>query len=95
MQSTIKESGFFSDYSKRLSQVMANSDWSGVAELAQAMQTCWREGHDVYFCGNGGSAGNAVHLANDYLYGIAKRTGGGMRVQALSEIGRASCRERV
>jgi D-sedoheptulose 7-phosphate isomerase len=84
MQSTIKESGFFSDYSKRLSQVMANSDWSGVAELAQAMQTCWREGHDVYFCGNGGSAGNAVHLANDYLYGIAKRTGGGMRVHALS-----------
>lgn len=84
MQSTIKESGFFSDYSKRLSQVMANSDWSGVAELAQAMQTCWREGRDVYFCGNGGSAGNAVHLANDYLYGIAKRTGGGMRVHALS-----------
>ena len=32
---------------------------------------------------NGGSAGNAIHLANDYLYGIAKETGKGLRVQAL------------
>ena len=38
----------------------------------------------IFFCGNGGSAGNAIHLANDFLYGIAKRTGGGMKVQALS-----------
>ncbi len=44
----------------------------------------WRDGRDVYFCGNGGSAGNAIHLANDYLYGIAKRTGGGLRVHSLS-----------
>ena len=38
----------------------------------------------MFFCGNGGSAGNANHLANDYLYGIAKRTGGGMRVLSLA-----------
>ena len=38
----------------------------------------------MFFCGNGGSAGNAIHLANDFLYGIAKKTGGGMRVHALS-----------
>jgi D-sedoheptulose 7-phosphate isomerase len=38
----------------------------------------------VFFCGNGGSAGNAIHLANDFLYGIAKRTGGGIRASSLS-----------
>jgi D-sedoheptulose 7-phosphate isomerase len=38
----------------------------------------------VFICGNGGSAGNAIHLANDFLYGIAKRPGGGLRVNALS-----------
>ena len=38
----------------------------------------------VFICGNGGSAGNAIHIANDYLYGIAKRPGGGLRVNALS-----------
>lgn len=75
---------FFADYSTRLSQVIAAADWSGVARLAGAMLARWRDGRDVYFCGNGGSAGNAIHLANDYLYGIAKRTGGGLRVHSLS-----------
>jgi D-sedoheptulose 7-phosphate isomerase len=74
---------FFADYSTRLGRVMAAADWSGVARLAEAMLARWRDGRDVYFCGNGGSAGNAIHLANDYLYGIAKRTGGGLRVHAL------------
>lgn len=35
-------------------------------------------------CGNGGSAGNAIHLANDFLYGISKTHGSGLRVHALS-----------
>lgn len=74
----------FGDYSARLQRVLAQADWSGVAQLAQAMQECWTHGRQVFFCGNGGSAGNAIHLANDFVYGIAKRTGGGMRVNALS-----------
>lgn len=49
------------------------------------MQKCWKDGHRVFLCGNGGSAGNAIHLANDFLYGIAKQTGGGLRVLALSD----------
>ena len=35
------------------------------------------------FCGNGGSDGNAIHLANDFLYGISKSDGKGLRVSAL------------
>lgn len=84
MQAENPQTIFFSDYSKRLSRILASTDWTAVAQLAAAMQACWRDGRQVYFCGNGGSAGNAVHLANDFLYGIAKRTGGGMRVHALS-----------
>jgi D-sedoheptulose 7-phosphate isomerase len=71
-------------YSSRLQEVLASSDWSSVNLLAQDMLRCWREKRQVFFCGNGGSAGNAVHLANDFLYGIAKKTGGGLKVQALS-----------
>ena len=26
---------------------------------------------DVFICGNGGSAGNAIHIANDFIYGTA------------------------
>lgn len=74
----------FRDYAHRLSNVLAEADWSGVAELADDLLRCWQGGHQVFLCGNGGSAGNAIHLANDFLYGIAKRTGAGMRVSALS-----------
>ena len=75
---------FIFGYSSRLQGVLAGSDWSGVNLLAQDMLRCWQEKRQVFFCGNGGSAGNAVHLANDFLYGIAKKTGGGLKVQALS-----------
>jgi D-sedoheptulose 7-phosphate isomerase len=71
-------------YLSRLQEVLASSDWSSVNLLAQDMLRCWQEKRQVFFCGNGGSAGNAVHLANDFLYGIAKKTGGGLKVQSLS-----------
>jgi D-sedoheptulose 7-phosphate isomerase len=36
-------------------------------------------------CGNGGSAGNAMHLANDLLFGVGRKNGGGgIKVEALS-----------
>ena len=31
----------------------------------------WKSNKQLFICGNGGSAGNAIHLANDYLYGIS------------------------
>ena len=75
---------FCASYANKLSDVLVSSDWSGVAQLGKDMRECWLAGRQVFFCGNGGSAGNAIHLANDFLYGIAKRTGGGLKVQALS-----------
>ena len=75
---------FCAGYASNLSDVLGSSDWSGVAQLGKDMRECWLAGRQVFFCGNGGSAGNAIHLANDFLYGIAKRTGAGLKVQALS-----------
>ena len=85
MQSTLSAKDLFADYSSRLQTNLATSDWSAVAQLAADMQLCWQEGRRVFLCGNGGSAGNAMHLANDFLYGVAKRTGGGLKVMALSD----------
>jgi len=84
MNLTLSAKDLILDYSSRLQGVLASSDWSSVNLLAQDMLRCWQEKRQVFFCGNGGSAGNAVHLANDFLYGIAKKTGGGLKVQALS-----------
>ena len=74
----------FSAYSRRLQAVLAGADWSGVYSLSLAMFTAWQLGRRVFLCGNGGSAGNAIHLANDFLYGTAKKTGGGLKAIALS-----------
>jgi len=73
----------FQEYSKKLQHVLQNTDWSPVEVLAKKIQSCWVNGKSVYLCGNGGSAGNATHLANDFLYGIANQTGKGLKVHAL------------
>jgi D-sedoheptulose 7-phosphate isomerase len=73
----------FSEYSDRLRAVLAAADWSGVAQLGEELLDCWKTRRQVFLCGNGGSAGNAIHLANDFLYGISKQKGSALRVTAL------------
>lgn len=74
----------FTSYASRLQTLLSDYDWSQVNELAIDLKQRWVGQKQVFICGNGGSAGNAIHLANDFLYGIAKTTGRGMRVNALS-----------
>ena len=52
--------------------------------LGNALREAWRAGRCIYLCGNGGSAGNAIHLANDLIYGVGVKHGLGMKVEALS-----------
>lgn len=73
---------YFSGYAQRLQAVLAENDWSKVGTLAGAMREAWKSGSQVFLCGNGGSAANAMHIANDLLYGIAMK-GVGIRVTAL------------
>jgi D-sedoheptulose 7-phosphate isomerase len=73
----------FVDYASRLQGLLESADWSGVTQLAEELQDCWRSDRQVFLCGNGGSAGNAMHLANDLLYGVSKTRGRGLRVHAL------------
>lgn len=72
------------DYTQRLRAVLESAQWDGVADLAAELKACWRDGRQVFICGNGGSAANASHLANDFIYGISKRPGSGIRISALS-----------
>ena len=75
----------FESYVASLTEVFATHSWDKVAVLAQAMFNAWQDRQQLFLCGNGGSAANAIHLANDFLYGIAKDISGpGMRVEALT-----------
>jgi D-sedoheptulose 7-phosphate isomerase len=73
----------FADYATRLGTVLREYDWSSVARLAALLAGCWRDDRQLFLCGNGGSAGNAIHVANDFLYGVSKQLGRGLRVTAL------------
>jgi D-sedoheptulose 7-phosphate isomerase len=75
--------GALSAYAGRLQDVLRTADWSSVACLAEELRACWQTGRRVFLCGNGGSAANAIHLAGDLSYSIAKRHGTGVRVEAL------------
>jgi D-sedoheptulose 7-phosphate isomerase len=74
---------FISRYRQLLVAGLESEDWNGVTMLAEALLDCWRGRRQVFLCGNGGSAANAIHLANDLLYGVDKATGRGLRVTAL------------
>ena len=74
---------YFTQYAASLSGVLQAFDWTPVAGLARALQRAWGQRRQVFLCGNGGSAANAIHLANDLIYGISKENGAGIRATAL------------
>jgi D-sedoheptulose 7-phosphate isomerase len=71
-------------YREKLTEALGLPAMAELPKLGNALHDAWRTGHAVFLCGNGGSAGNAIHLANDFLYGAGLRNGGGLRVEALS-----------
>src|SRR5450631_2074066 len=74
----------FGDYSRRLGAMLEAFDWTPVERLAYELRDCWQTGRQVFFAGNGGSAANANHLANDFLYPLSKTPGSGLRVHSLA-----------
>jgi len=76
--------GLIASYARSLTEALAMEAMDAVPALAEALRRAWSEGRTVYLCGNGGSAGNAIHLANDLLYGAGVAHGVGLKVEALS-----------
>ena len=75
------------DYLQRLKGCFSVEVLAAVETLAEELRQAWIDGRNVYICGNGGSAANAMHLANDFHYGIGACGPGpslpGLRVEAL------------
>ena len=75
-------------YLDRFQGCFNTTNLEAVETLAHELQHAWVDGRNVYLCGNGGSAANAIHIANDFHYGIGACGGGkklpGLRVEALS-----------
>lgn len=54
-------------------------------ELAEAIRSCKDNKKNLFICGNGGSGANAIHIANDLIYGTTKSYGKGIKCHALTE----------
>ena len=57
-------------YLDKLQIVLKNIPLDTVSVLAEEIKSVWHEKRQMFIFGNGGSAGNAIHLANDYVYGV-------------------------
>lgn len=75
---------FANDYFDRLSRTLYSLDLDPLECLATDLELAWKNSKQVFLFGNGGSAGNAVHLANDFIYGISKSLGNALKIHALT-----------
>jgi D-sedoheptulose 7-phosphate isomerase len=73
----------FRGYSRRLSEALTLTDWAALESLGLALRDCILSDRQVFICGNGGSAANALHIANDFVYGVTRRTAHRFKVHAL------------
>lgn len=75
------------DYLDRLNNCFSGAILDQIETMAHDLRAAWVDGRQVYICGNGGSAANAMHMANDFHYGIGACGPGpklpGLRVEAL------------
>jgi D-sedoheptulose 7-phosphate isomerase len=71
------------NYSEKINRALTLSAMDKIPELGYALRESWRLGRGVYLCGNGGSAGNANHIANDFFHGAGISNGGGLKVESL------------
>jgi len=80
---TANGSRITTDYVNTLIRVLQGPEIQGAEQYARIFLQAWETGKRIYICGNGGSAGNAIHLANDFTYGAGVRRGIGLRIEAL------------
>ena len=75
----------FNEYAGKLNEVFKEfQDLEAVELLAKSLRIAWDDRQQLFLCGNGGSAGNGpIHLANDFNYGVDRKNGVGLHVEAL------------
>lgn len=79
---------FSLNYLEKLYKAFTDEIVKSVNVLCDDLHHTWINGNSVFICGNGGSAANALHIANDLHYGVGACGTGkiipGLKVEALS-----------
>ena len=74
----------FSAYTRNLNEALELISDSDICELEADLINLWEKRGKLFICGNGGSGGNAIHLANDFIFGAGYPHRYGLDVEALS-----------
>lgn len=69
-------------YIELLNKTTSHFDWSQLDDVTTKLFSLWKEQKSVFICGNGGSAANADHIANDLSYGVNPK-GRAFKVESL------------
>ena len=76
------------EYLRKLTHAFNDEIYVAIQMLGEDLKTAWDMNKRVYIIGNGGSAANAIHIANDLHYGIGACGESvpicGLRVEALT-----------
>ena len=75
----------FSSYAKNLSEAIKLINSDQVSLLEKHIIDLWDRKGKLFICGNGGSAGNAIHLANDFIFGAGYPYRPGIDVRRFSQ----------
>ena len=76
----------FDNYLDKLSSNFNSEILESIEKLAEDLTKIWESNNQLFICGNGGSAANAIHIANDLHYGLAQSVKSkkyGMKADAL------------
>jgi D-sedoheptulose 7-phosphate isomerase len=80
----MQEIDFYQSYSLKINQALQQIDLEKLCLISDCLWDALQSKRQVFLCGNGGSAANAMHIANDFIYGIGKRSDVAMKVHALT-----------
>ena len=83
-------------YLTQLGEIFSPEILFSVEQFCKILYDAWVDQRQIFLCGNGGSAANALHIANDLHYGVGACGSApiipGMRVEALpANIGIITC----
>jgi len=71
-------------YLKKINSSFTREVDKNIQKLATSLGEAWKKNKNVFICGNGGSAANAMHIANDFIYGAGVKKNKGLKVEALT-----------
>ena len=75
---------FLNSYKNQVNLLTEKDNTIKIKKLADDLYKSWKQKKNIFICGNGGSAANAMHIANDFIYGAGKNLGKGFKIEALS-----------